>query len=171
MILDCGWNGLITGPGPRRENKLRGVLWQENCQRESFWGITTFNRCHLVEQVVIQIRVLSFLQMLPQTLSLDIFTTSQLYLTWGGVGGRETILCDILIFSRGENRLDGTIGFVRYNKLNFATDLQIRKCMLQEQEGTHIWIELVVCFLVGLLKRAMFVSNKSQGLMLENNFH
>ena len=76
--------------------------------------------------------------MLPQTLSWDIFTTSQLYLTWGGVGGRETILCDILIFSRGENRLDGTIGFVRYNKLNFATDLQIRKCMLQEQEGTHM---------------------------------
>ena len=58
------------------------------------------------------------------------FTTSQLYLTWGGVDGRETILCDILIFSRGENRLDGTIGFVRYNKLNFATDLQKRKCML-----------------------------------------
>ena len=86
-ILDCGWNGLITGPRPRRENKLRGVLWQENCQRESFWGITTFNRCHLVQQVVIQILwMLSFLQMLPQTLSWDIFTTSQLYLTWGGCG-------------------------------------------------------------------------------------
>ena len=65
--------------------------------------------------------------------ALDIFTTSQLYLTWGGVDGRETILCDILIFSRGENRLDGTIGFVRFNKRDFATDLQNtqnRNCML-----------------------------------------
>ena len=70
VILDCGWNGLITGPRPRRKDKLRGVLWQENCQRESFWGITTFNRCHLVQQVVIQILwMLSFLQMLPQNLS------------------------------------------------------------------------------------------------------
>ena len=80
--------------------------------------------------------------MLPQTLSIDIFTTSQLYLTWGGVDGRETILCDILIFSRGENRLDGTIGFVRYNKLNFATDFQIKKCMFQEQEGTQMKLNL-----------------------------